>query len=147
MKLHVAKEIAVQVRMFMNGWTWGMAGPLAPSRRVREAERILRRHYRARLEDETHVMQDGKLLMLNSAGQPAGHVPSKDSGVAYPPPGCSGRWNCAACRKAGMVFKCKSCKRQRPWCIGATDRHPGCCDICRCRRHRSLKPRAVFRQG
>ena len=53
----------------------------------------------------------------------------------YPPPGCTGRWNCKSCRQAGFVFTCKSCKRKRPWCLGANDDHPNCCNICRHRWH------------
>jgi hypothetical protein len=55
--------------------------------------------------------------------------------VPYPPPSCTGRWDCKACRKAGFVFDCKTCKRKRPWCVGVTDEHPGCCDVCWFKKH------------
>ena len=57
------------------------------------------------------------------------------SQLPYPPPGCTGRWNCKACRQAGFVFACDFCRRIRPWCLGVNDDHPNCCDVCRHRWH------------
>ena len=69
MKLHKARRIARQSRMFMNGWTWSVEGTSPPSRRVLEARRILRRRYRTPIESETHVLYDGQLLDITGGDQ------------------------------------------------------------------------------
>lgn len=44
----------------------------------------------------------------------------------YPARGCYGNALCPVCPK----FKCSRCKKQRPWCHGASDERPSWCDTC-----------------
>lgn len=59
----------------------------------------------------------------------------------YPPQGCTGRVNCKACPKAGFTFKCRKCKRNRPWCYGHGGEKPSWCDGCWYKWHRSRETR------
>jgi hypothetical protein len=45
--------------------------------------------------------------------------------AGQPPLGCY----CRECQ-AGMLFRCDTCDRLMPWCMGAYDNMPDSCDDC-----------------
>jgi hypothetical protein len=68
MKLHVARQIGLVARLFLNSDSWGCAARYVTQPRVLEARRILRRRYGTCLRNGTHVVKDGRLIECKRKG-------------------------------------------------------------------------------
>lgn len=73
-----------------------------------------------------------------------------EANPSYPEYGCRGGAFCDVCPR----WRCKRCRRLRPWCFGAAGAHGGWCDDCfakhlrrkRCRTcGEARRPRSAWR--